>query len=262
MLSVRAIDVELEGKDESSPTEVITLYGVFCPADRAANCQTFWRLVGVGISSRLAEYCIARVLTLTDVTGRPMHEDHLVTPSRWSELPNRKLCQRIANLLERATCATNRREIVARDDVYLYQTGMAAIYHAHQLLTRWRGTQSVVFGFPYELTLKLVETWGPSTKFYPFGDENDLQQFEAYLEAESKEGRSIQAVWCECPSNPLLKTADLYKMRQLADKYVFAIVVDDTIGGFANVDMLGVADIIVTSLTKSFSGFADVMGGR
>lgn len=262
MLSLRAIDIELEGKDECSPTEVITFYGVFCPADQVLHCQTYWRLVGVGISSRLAEYCVERLVTLTDVTGRPVHEDHLVTPSRWSDLPHRKLSQRIASLLERATCATNRRETVARDDVYLYQTGMAAIYHTHQLLTQWRGTQTVVFGFPYELTLKLVETWSSSTKFYPFGDDNDMKLFETYLEAESKAGRSIQAVWCECASNPLLKTSDLQKLRQLADKYGFAIVVDETIGGFANVDMLGVADIIVTSLTKSFSGFADVMGGR
>lgn len=39
------------------------------------------------------------------------------------------------------------------------------------------------------------------------------------------------------------------------------MVIDDTIGSFANIDVLPVADIVVTSLTKSFSGYADVMGG-
>ena len=35
---------------------------------------------------------------------------------------------------------------------------------------------------------------------------------------------------------------------------------DDTIGSFCNVDVMGVADILVTSLTKSFSGYANVVG--
>jgi len=72
----------------------------------------------------------------------------------------------------------------------------------------------------------------------------------------------VQAVWVECASNPLLKTVDLGKLRQLADQYGFFIVVDDTIGSVANIDVLDVADIIVTSLTKSFSGYANVMAGR
>jgi cystathionine gamma-synthase len=39
------------------------------------------------------------------------------------------------------------------------------------------------------------------------------------------------------------------------------LIVDDTVGSVCNVDLLGVADIVITSLTKSFSGYADVMGG-
>lgn len=66
----------------------------------------------------------------------------------------------------------------------------------------------------------------------------------------------------EFPSNPILVSADLTSLRRLADEYAFPLVVDDTIASFANVDVLGpVADILVTSLTKSFSGYADVMGG-
>jgi cystathionine beta-lyase/cystathionine gamma-synthase len=33
------------------------------------------------------------------------------------------------------------------------------------------------------------------------------------------------------------------------------------VGSFASVDVLDVADIIITSFTKSFSGLANVMGG-
>ena len=41
----------------------------------------------------------------------------------------------------------------------------------------------------------------------------------------------------------------------------FVLVVDDTIGTFGNVNLLGVADVVLTSLTETFSGLADVMEG-
>ncbi len=50
--------------------------------------------------------------------------------------------------------------------------------------------------------------------------------------------------------------------RQLADQYGFVIVVDETIGNFINVEVAAVADVVVSSLTKIFSGDANVMGGR
>ena len=66
----------------------------------------------------------------------------------------------------------------------------------------------------------------------------------------------------EIPSNPLLRTADLPRLRQLADKYDFLLMVDETIGNFVNVEVLPYADIVVSSLSKIFSGDANVMGGR
>jgi cystathionine beta-lyase/cystathionine gamma-synthase len=35
-------------------------------------------------------------------------------------------------------------------------------------------------------------------------------------------------------------------------------VIDDTIGSFCNVDVSPVADVIMTSMTKSLSGYANV----
>lgn len=46
-----------------------------------------------------------------------------------------------------------------------------------------------------------------------------------------------------------------------AQTYGFYIVVDETVGSFCNIDALPVADAVITSLTKSFSGYADVMAG-
>ncbi|KAE8328070.1 pyridoxal phosphate-dependent transferase [Aspergillus sergii] len=73
------------------------------------------------------------------------------------------------------------------------------------------------------------------------------------------QGSFLQAVWCECPLNPLLWTVDLERIRRLANRYDYVVVVDETIGSFANVDVLDIADIVVTSLTKSFNGYADLL---
>lgn len=39
------------------------------------------------------------------------------------------------------------------------------------------------------------------------------------------------------------------------------MILDDTVGSFANIDILEYSDILLSSLTKSFSGYANVMGG-
>lgn len=68
------------------------------------------------------------------------------------------------------------------------------------------------------------------------------------------------ALFTEAPGNPLLKTPDLMRIRALAE-YDFAVVVDETLGNFLNINVLQYADIVASSLTKIFSGDSNVMGG-
>ncbi|KAK5715694.1 Cystathionine gamma-synthase [Elasticomyces elasticus] len=144
------------------------------------------------------------------------------------------------------------------DDVYLYPMGMNAIFHSHQALMHARGElPSVMFGFPYVDTLKVLEKFGPSTAFYGFGSAEELDNLESRLKA----GEKYLALYCEFPGNPLLRTPDLKRIRSLADKHDFAVVVDETIGNFLNVHVLPYADVVVSSLTKVFSGDSNVMGG-
>jgi cystathionine gamma-synthase len=171
------------------------------------------------------------------------------------------ICNRIARLIERAPVGRPRSSKVSPNAVYLYPSGMSAIYHVHHLLLNWRGAESVVLGFTYELTIKIIEVFGPSYRFYSGGTDTEIDELERHIEGRYRQGSKIQAVWCECPSNPLLRTPNMERLRELADKYEFVVVVDDTIGTFANVDVLSIADIVVTSLTKWFNGFADVLAG-
>ena len=111
--------------------------------------------------------------------------------------------------------------------------------------------------FPYIDTLKVLEKWGPGCLFYGHGDARDLDDLERRCEA----GERFLALFCEFPGNPLLKTPDLRRIRALADRYDFAVVVDETIGNFVNVHVLPHADVVVSSLTKVFTGECNVMGG-
>jgi len=112
--------------------------------------------------------------------------------------------------------------------------------------------------FPYVDTLKILQKFGPGCQFYGHGSQEDLCDFEGRLES----GERFLALFCEFPGNPLLKSPDLCRIRELADKYNFAVVVDETVGSFLNVHVLPYADIVVSSLTKVFSGESNVMGGR
>lgn len=152
---------------------------------------------------------------------------------------------------------------VSENDVYLYPTGMSSIFEAHQsamAISQKRTGQklrSICFGFPYIDTLKVLEKWGPGALFYGKGVEEDLDDLERRLES----GERFASLFTEFPSNPLLRSPDLARIRQLADKYDFAVVIDETVGNYININVLPYADIIVSSLTKIFSGDSNVMGG-
>lgn len=172
---------------------------------------------------------------------------------------------------------------VSADDVYLYPCGMAAIWSAHNLALAVRPpAKSVCFGyvvfvklrqtpmltsqpsFPYTDTLKILQKWGPGCHFLGFGIDSDIDDLERILESEARANPDtppILALFTEFPSNPLLRSANLPRLKALADKYDFLIVIDETIGNYCNVEVLPYADILVSSLTKVFSGASNVMGG-
>lgn len=232
------------------------LYAVTHPRSAEAQKMTFWRLNGRGISSRLAKQCLrCSKCKLTPVEGSPQEP-----PSTQRLLLYDTLRKRVADLLSRAPISAQK-SLPTSNDVYLSASGMAALYHVNQSLLRWRNADIVMLGFPYELSVKMIETIGVPYHLFSFGTDSDIDNLESLLITRAKEGRKIQSVWCECPNNPVLRTPDMHRVRDLANKYDFLLVVDDTIGSAANIDVTDVADIIATSLTKNFSGYADVLGG-
>jgi cystathionine gamma-synthase len=146
----------------------------------------------------------------------------------------------------------------SEDDVYLYPCGMNSIFSIHQMLLEARGPmKSIMFGFPYVDTYKILEKFGPGCLFYGHGSAEELNDLELRL----KSGERYLALFCEFPGNPLLKTPDLKRIKAMGEKYDFAVVVDETIGNFINVNVFPQSDVVVSSLTKVFTGECNVMGG-
>jgi len=232
----------------------IPLFVVFFPPAAGGVVHGFWVHAGSGISSRLAEETLKHLDKLTETQ---VDDPRLIRAPDGPE--HAALRQRIAGLLERAPAGPLREKKVSENDVYLFQTGMASIYWVHQYLVNKFNSTSVLFGFAFHSTLHILEDYGPGYEFLGLGTSEDIDKLEQHLSALSAQGKPPQAIWAEFPSNPLLVTPDLFRLRALADKYGVLLIIDETIGSFSSVDVLGVADIVISSLTKAFSGYADVM---
>ncbi|CDO92207.1 unnamed protein product [Kluyveromyces dobzhanskii CBS 2104] len=163
-------------------------------------------------------------------------------------------------------------------DVFLFPSGMASIFTAHRLLLELDSKRvkrnnvdtlsntpigygglykkTVMYGFPYTDTLSILRKFN-HTHFLGHGDCNAMNELKEILHS----GEQILAVFIESPSNPLLKMGDLAELKRLADLYGFYIVIDETVGGFLNIDVLPYADVVCSSLTKIFSGDSNVMAG-
>lgn len=170
---------------------------------------------------------------------------------------------------ERVTCTptTARHQILNRlaelrgcseKDLWIFPCGMAAIAAVWRAIRRHDpDCASVQFGFPYVDTLKIQQRFEPAAyHFYPIGNGADIEALRTLLKS-----KTISAVFCESPTNPLLTTPDLVTLRSLADEYGFVLVIDDTLAACINQNVLPYADVVVTSLTKYFSGYGDVLAG-
>ncbi len=205
------------------------IHVIIFPEECSQIVKDFWEHSGEIVSSRHAR------ATLDSVTCNYKNHDAEIT-----------LKKRIAQLVDSDS-----------DDIYLFPSGMSAIFNIYTAYQkRYPDRKSIQFGFPYVDTLKIQNKFGCGVEFFPGGDSKDLLNLEAYLKSNS-----TMALFCEFPMNPLLTTPDLETLTSLANSYDFPLIVDDTISTFANTSLLLSSDVIVTSLTKFFSGVGDVMGG-
>ena len=145
-------------------------------------------------------------------------------------------------------------------NVCLTPSGMNAVYCALRGLKNIQAkngkTKLLQLGWLYLDTMNIVEHYFDENKI--FYDINDLESVESYLK---ENGHTISAIITEIPTNPLLQTVDLTRLRTLCDKYNIVLVIDATFATPYNLDLKPYADIYVESLTKFACGNADVLMG-
>ncbi|KAI1812990.1 cystathionine gamma-synthase [Poronia punctata] len=238
----------------------VRLYVVAFPLAKSGVSMFQWQHGGLGFSTRVAEALLGHDVVYEGEYTFDTEREQLPEPTYFPEGESHALIrERIAGLLMRATAKDHAKRVLA-GDVFLYQTGMAAITRLHEAIRGIEGNTGpvVVFGAVFHNSYHVFEeSEGGGIKHYGKADEADIDDFEKYLEEKGE----VSYVFTEFPSNPIMVSVDLMRLRKLADKYGFILVVDDTVASFANIDLLAAADIILSSLTKSFSGYADVMAG-
>lgn len=145
----------------------------------------------------------------------------------------------------------------AVEDHFVYESGMAAIFAVFRAVTGQNpGKKTLQLDFPYVDALKVQEHFGSGVVFLNEAEGEDLDTALRRIE----EGE-FSAVFCELPSNPLLRTVNLPKVAKACQRGGVPLVVDDTVASVYNVDALKYADLVTTSLTKWISGKGDVMAG-
>ena len=212
-------------------TQLSAIGGLTCliadPASTPA-AKAFWQHTGLGASSRLAAIALGREQTADD-----------------SAAENARL-NVIGRLARIYRCE--------RDAISLHPSGMSSLHRALQLISAIRPNRPVLqIGFPYVDVLKL-----PQVVFN--GAELLLDDGAASVGA-ALERLQPSAVVVELPSNPLLRCIDLPTIARLAHQQGVPVIADDTIGSGVNIDGLPHADLVFSSLTKSFAGRGDVLAG-
>lgn len=263
------------------------VYLVTYPEPLKGHAKDFWQHTGWGISSRYAQALLAQVDKL-EVQGSP-RERVVDGGSCINGSPAVRKGSRSGNGLQQSAACIDRKtpvKTILRDrisrlassarqtvnpcDVSLYPTGMTAIAAIARVIKSLSSHHHnhppsspptiIIYGFLYLDTFKLL------SKIFNFSLHLLGHSSAAELSTLTDSLRNgtipnVVALFCEFPGNPLLRTPDLSRIRSLADEFGFMVVCDDTVGTFVNVDVLGEVDVLVSSLTKMFSGGCDVMGG-
>ena len=208
-----------------------TVRGVPClVADpiRTMAAKAFWQHTGLGASSRLAAIAL----------GKEASPDAAIAKAALNTL-----IQRLAGIYGCQESA-----------ISLHPSGMAALHRALQRIEVLHPGRPVLqIGFPYVDVLKL-----PQVVFS--GAELLLDDAPSQVQT-TLDRLQPGAIVVELPSNPLLRCVNLPDIATLAHERGIPVIADDTIGSGLNINALPHADLVFSSLTKSFAGRGDVMAG-
>jgi cystathionine gamma-synthase len=89
----------------------------------------------------------------------------------------------------------------------------------------------------------------------------DVLNLDALETLLRERGNKVAGIVTEVPTNPLLQTPDLDRLREITYRYQIPLVADPTLASPYNIDLLPHCDVAVNSLTKYAGNQGDVMQG-
>jgi len=236
---------EFSDIDSTSLVKHEDIFGVIIPKDetKRKRATAFLQHTGSGISSRRAE----DILIKEGILESAQSEEYFPGNA------------------ERHVCETLRFAYGAKneDDIYLTSFGMNSVYSIYSSINSlpFKNDKKIwiQFGWLFMDTMKIVEKFRDAgVTNYVIYNVLDLEKLEFILDDK---GEQVAGIITETPSNPLLQTPDVERLKLLAEKHGCALVIDVTLGTPYNVDVLPYADVVIESLTKYANGAADLMMG-
>jgi cystathionine beta-lyase/cystathionine gamma-synthase len=141
------------------------------------------------------------------------------------------------------------------DDCIICTTGMAAITMVFLTYLK-KGDNLIIFydtyGANYKVSL-ILEKFSVEVTWI---DANDYMKINEILKLNTK------MIFCETPSNPLIKVIDIAYLKEQAKKFDALLVIDNTFATPYHQKPLSMgADLVVHSATKALGGHNDLMAG-
>ena len=241
--SQKAVDVVSSKYFIHNKIEINEPFGVILVQNGTTQLQKvlkFIQHVGYNLSSRLAQDYLFEIGLLDTI-----HQEELEDKSIAKDIVISELAKAYKQ---------------AKQNICLAPSGMNAVYCALKGLKpiqqRNGKNKLIQLGWLYLDTMNIVEHYFDENKI--FYDINNLDLLEDYLKTN---GHTISAIITEIPTNPLLQTVDLVRLKELCLKYNIILVIDATFATPYNLDLKPYADIYIESLTKFACGNADVLMG-
>ena len=212
----------------------------------AEYCRLFQQHTGSSISSRFAEDLL--------------YQKGKIAQREFISVPASPASEQITRIIAKAHGPS-----IEPADVFLANSGANAFYSLFRAATEQaRLNQKKIWvrlGWLYLDTIKVMQLLIKEDENECVIALNRLGEIDRLEEIFRTQGDQIAGIVTEFPTNPLLESFDLVRVKELCDLYDCLLVVDPTMASPKNAKVSSFADVVVNSLTKYANWEGDVMMG-
>lgn len=148
-------------------------------------------------------------------------------------------------------------------DLILANCGMSAMYAAFRAINAVQAPRGrtvwLQLGWLYLDTIAILKKFTPKPEDYVYV--RDVFDLEALTRIFAAHGQRIAGVVAEMPTNPLIQTPDLGAISALCRQHGARLVVDPSMSSVFDLNVLPLADLVVSSLTKYTASEGDLTAG-